>query len=61
MISQCTYREFAPNAAVRKVPVPIGRECQQETAGIQHYHLQQCCQLRCDGEQGLFHIVTVMS
>ena len=31
--SQRAHGELAPNYAAGKVPVPWGRECQQETAG----------------------------
>ena len=39
--SQRTHREIAPFIAAGKVPVPLGRECQQETVRCQCRHQQR--------------------
>eukprot|EP00930_Biecheleria_cincta_P015067 TRINITY_DN12691_c0_g1_i2.p1 TRINITY_DN12691_c0_g1~~TRINITY_DN12691_c0_g1_i2.p1 ORF type:complete len:107 (-),score=11.25 TRINITY_DN12691_c0_g1_i2:237-557(-) len=47
--SQFTDKELAPQHAPRKVPVPMGRECQGETAMLRHdwsgeaWHVVNAC------------------
>eukprot|EP00440_Ansanella_granifera_P059468 gb/GFBE01064456.1/.p1 GENE.gb/GFBE01064456.1/~~gb/GFBE01064456.1/.p1 ORF type:complete len:126 (+),score=9.54 gb/GFBE01064456.1/:1-378(+) len=40
--SQRTDGELAPENAAGKVPVPMGRECQRETARSRPWFLQRC-------------------
>ena len=48
--SQFTHGEVTPTIAAWKVPVPLGRECQQETARCQVCRQQRCLRRSFSGK-----------